>query len=704
MFDQLKNPPSQYRIAPFWVWNETPDLVEIDRQVREMYAKGVGGFFIEGHFAGRVEGSGEALVECTQRACDAAERLGLHVYQYDDPPVPRRISPELSTKLRTSAVHTGGKIRALGRLFTTSSWSLSMAEMKRSIDRQACLGVNFFCPDAFHYSIAGLKPRSVAPSQFYQSTYWRSYKQFADYAARLGYVLSQGTHKPQVAVLRPGGYNDLLTRDQAEWLSAINDCLLAQHVDFDILDENALSKASCGDELLSIEDEHYELVILPPMGSIAASAAGKLNAFADDGGKLIATMQLPAEDSRGDKHAEVRESFAAIFDSQANGDRSVLLDISRPSDLSSALAQALKTRLKQAISVRRDGSECADIACIHRSTAAAELFFLANNSREAREVRVSFRCDGAPHMLNLETGDCTALPNCTQQGNRTVLLYRFEAYGSLTVAFGTEPAFAVAPPIIEGGQEITFSGEWQFSTEQPNCLNLPDWTFNTIIENDRELHEYTTTFDADHIPQDLVLALEQTEGFKTEDGLTILVNDMQTPALGAWIVDVGIRTIDIAGLVKPGRNIIKMTAQREPWTGDPVRVPARARLFGSFSLSERNSLQQPPLMVHNGSWTDQGYPYYSGTAVYRQTIFVPNFAHGQRIILKVLSPADIVEYVINDVVAGIRSWAPYDIDITSLVKPGSNDVELRVTNSLANMILCEARPSGLINGAVAILS
>ena len=704
MFDQLRNPPSQYRLAPFWVWIETPDLEDIDRQVRVMYAKGIGGFFIEGHFPGRVEDSGEALLQCTQRACDAAERLGLHVYQYDEPPVARRIAPELSTKLRTSAVHAAGRLRALGRMFSTSNWSLSLAEMKRSIDRQACLGVNFFCPDAFHHSIAGLPTRGAAPSQFYQATYWRYYKLLADYAARLSYVLSQGKHRPQVAILRPGSYSDLLTRDTADWLTAISNCLLAEHVDFDILDEDAIGGASCGNDELSVDDEHYELLILPPMAAIAARTVSKLKAYADEGGKLIAVMQLPAEDSHGDRHAEVRESLASIFDSQTNGGGALLLDITRSSDLTAALIQALNTTIKRAISIRRSGEECSDIACVHRSTGHAEVFFLANNAREAREVRISFRCDGAPHMLNLETGDCTALPNCTQQGNRTVLLYRFEAYGSLTVAFGSEPAFAVAPPIIEEGQEITFSNEWQFSTEQPNCLNLPDWTFNTLIHEDREFYEYTTTFEADHVPQDLFLALEQTEGFRASDGLTILVNDVETPALGGWTLDIGIRTIDIASLVRPGHNIITMTAQREPWTGDPIRVPARARLFGSFGLGERHSLQEPRPILRNGSWSEQGYPHYSGTAVYRQTVFIPTFAHGQRIILKALSPADTVEFVVNGVVAGIRPWAPYDIDITTFVKAGPNEIELRVTNSLANTLLGDARSSGLLNGAIAILA
>lgn len=704
MFDQLRNPPSQYRLAPFWVWNETPDLAEIDRQVREMYAKGIGGFFIDGRFSGHVKDSGEELLRCTQRACEAADRLGLRIYQYDEPPIARRIPPVLSTKLKTSSVHTAEHIRALGKVFSTSNWSLSMADMKRIIDRQACLGVNFFCPDAFHHSIAGLPSRGAAPSQFYQATYWHYYKHVADYAARLSYVLSQGAHSPQVALLRPGKYGDPLSQETAEWLGAFCDRLLIEHVDFDILDEDSVARASCADEHLSVGGEQYELLILPPMASTASRTAEKIQAFCDEGGKIIGTMLLPAEDSSGNGHADVRQAFAAIFDGQSNGARVHFLEISRPSDLPPALGPALEATIKRAVSVRRNGEECHDIACIHRSTERVEIFFLANHADQAREARISFRCDGAPHMLNLETGDCTALPNCTQQGNRTVLLHRFEAYGSLMVAFGDEPALAVAPAMIDDGQEIAFSDEWEFATEQPNCITLPDWTFNTLIQNDGELYEYTTSFDAEHIPENLLLALEQTDGFRPSDNLTVFVNDVEAPALGAWGTDIGLMTTDIAALARVGVNTIRMTVEREGWTGEPQPVPARARLLGLFSLSESLLLQSPREFVRNGSWTDQGYPYYSGTAIYRQTVFIPHFARGQRILLRAQNPADAVEFVVNGTIAAMRPWAPFEVDITPLVKPGPNQIELRITNSLANMLLCEAKPSGLIDGAVALLA
>ena len=101
---------------------------------------------------------------------------------------------------------------------------------------------------------------------------------------------------------------------------------------------------------------------------------------------------------------------------------------------------------------------------------------------------------------------------------------------------------------------------------------------------------------------------------------------------------------------------------------------------------------------------EQGCPFYSGTAVYRQTVDIPGFLPSQRVVIQAEKPADIVAFVINGAPAGVRPWAPFQVDITDLVKPGPNFVELKVTNSLPNALLSEVRPSGSREGARIIIS
>jgi len=721
MLDLFKNPPSEYHISPFWLWNGRLDPSEIDRQIREMHLKGIGGFFIEGRLAHRTGDNSDDLLKCIERACEIAERLGMHVYQYDK--TQSESGKSISQiKSRSSKMHAQGHKRTLSKVFGESKWSLSLEGMKSVIDQQATLGVNFVCPVAFHYSLDAVTGRSIPPSQFYQAPYWRYYKNLADYTARLSYVMSLGKHRAQVALLRSDGDPDPLAE---EFLEAYCENLLREHVDYDILDESAIRQATVVDGHLTLAGENYEFLIMTPMKSIDPGAASKIKEFLLDGGRVMGTTILPTEDSIGSRHDEVRSLFESMFDidpSEAKDrvergnlphepelishDSSALfMQAASPAGAMKLLHKAVRAAIKPTVSVRHNGCECGDITCIHRSADGMEIFFFSNNTSEPREAQISIRCDGAPHMLNLETGSITALPNCTQQGSRTVLLHRFERYGSLLVAFNNEPALAVVPPAIEDGQEVGLSEEWEFDIEQPNCLSLPVWSFNTLIQHNKELYEYTTTFDIATKPDGLLLVLQDTPEFGIDGEIAVYVNDIKAEAPRSWVTDISFKAVDISGLVSEGKNIVRMTAERFGWSGDPQPEPARARLMGSFCLAEdRSTLIERRDILTSGSWTDQGYPFYSGSAIYRQVIHIPEFARGQRIIIRAEEPADMVEFIVNEASAAVRPWAPFEVDITPLVKPGPNTIELKITNSIVNMLFNEPKPSGLIGGASVFIS
>jgi hypothetical protein len=54
-----------------------------------------------------------------------------------------------------------------------------------------------------------------------------------------------------------------------------------------------------------------------------------------------------------------------------------------------------------------------------------------------------------------------------------------------------------------------------------------------------------------------------------------------------------------------------------------------------------------------------------------------------------------VEVIVNGKSAGVRLWAPYQMEITDLLKSGENTIEMRVANTLVNLLEAVERPSGL---------
>jgi hypothetical protein len=121
------------------------------------------------------------------------------------------------------------------------------------------------------------------------------------------------------------------------------------------------------------------------------------------------------------------------------------------------------------VSVQWRSEECEDILFAHKVLENGDIFFFANNSAEAREVQLAIRCTGAPHLLDPETGESSALANCTQRAGRTFLLHRFERFGSLLVYFGSEPALRVKRTIsgIEG-REVALLDTWSCVADDGN--------------------------------------------------------------------------------------------------------------------------------------------------------------------------------------------------------------------------------------------
>jgi hypothetical protein len=55
----------------------------------------------------------------------------------------------------------------------------------------------------------------------------------------------------------------------------------------------------------------------------------------------------------------------------------------------------------------------------------------------------------------------------------------------------------------------------------------------------------------------------------------------------------------------------------------------------------------------------------------------------------------VLEAVVNGRPAGVRLWGPYRFEVGALLQPGENTIELRVSNTAANLIGGAPRPSGL---------
>jgi hypothetical protein len=70
--------------------------------------------------------------------------------------------------------------------------------------------------------------------------------------------------------------------------------------------------------------------------------------------------------------------------------------------------------------------------------------------------------------------------------------------------------------------------------------------------------------------------------------------------------------------------------------------------------------------------------------VYRQTFELPGGLTDHKLVLDLGRVDASASVKVNGQDAGIRGWAPYRFDITSLVRAGENELEVTVASALAN--------------------
>jgi hypothetical protein len=111
-------------------------------------------------------------------------------------------------------------------------------------------------------------------------------------------------------------------------------------------------------------------------------------------------------------------------------------------------------------------------------------------------------------------------------------------------------------------------------------------------------------------------------------------------------------------------------------------------LFFPANWGAPASIQMPTL----ASWTssaDPGVKYFSGTATYTKVVqAAPTwFRPGRHLYLDLGKVRDIAEVEVNGKSAGMVWAPPYRVDVTDLLKSGTNHVDIKVTNEWTNRLV-----------------
>ena len=98
------------------------------------------------------------------------------------------------------------------------------------------------------------------------------------------------------------------------------------------------------------------------------------------------------------------------------------------------------------------------------------------------------------------------------------------------------------------------------------------------------------------------------------------------------------------------------------------------------------------------SWTqssDAGIKYFSGTATYQKKVDAPKdwFKPGAKVMLDLGTVKDFAEVSVNGKAVGGILWKPpFRMDVTSALKPGANEISVKITNLWPNRMIGDLQP------------
>lgn len=177
-----------------------------------------------------------------------------------------------------------------------------------------------------------------------------------------------------------------------------------------------------------------------------------------------------------------------------------------------------------------------------------------------------------------------------------------------------------------------------------------------------------------------------------------------------WDAQTG-KTLKLDWRIENGRTIIK--SYFEPWGAAFIIFKEKTsetshtlpKVIGD-EISEMNGTWQVDFQEKRGapktalferliSWSEHyndGIKYFSGTATYRNSFNIKDLNAGSRYVLDLGDVKNIAEVSVNGKLVGTVWKTPFKLDITEAVKKGTNQLEIKVTNTWVNRLIGDAQP------------
>jgi hypothetical protein len=343
-------------------------------------------------------------------------------------------------------------------------------DIKAEADIHFLQGINQLIGHGFAYT----PPQVEYPGwRFYaagsyteKNPWWIVMPDLTKYLQRMSYLMRQGTPQDDVALYLPNadayarftaGKVHLIDVEREIVGDKIMPAIFDAGYNLDFFDDDMLKTVGTVDTgVLALGTSRHRVVVLPGVDRMPLESLRKLDAFVKAGGILIATRRRPSLVPGSATTENDRAEFGEIAGRLFGGGNASVKFVDRDEDIGTALRELLQPDVAVSPS-------SADLGFVHRTTADAEVYFVANTSNEKRNVQITFRAVGTPELWSAVNGQVVAVDPITKTSTSTTIALDFDPYESHVIVFSKRNGLPAMKKPGEVSSTIDLSSDWKVS-------------------------------------------------------------------------------------------------------------------------------------------------------------------------------------------------------------------------------------------------
>jgi hypothetical protein len=404
----------------------------------------------------------------------------------------RARSPREYKEAASVAHFEGRRYWCEGALVLGAKSYISPQKMRYSSNVLALWGIDLWSPQFYFDPKALVYP----PEVFISQPYWKYFRRYTDLVRRISYMNAGGGHVAHLLLYRPldtvfaessplfregqwgrgmgfnldssamapgrsSGVNDSgsetgafeIDYPRVLWKSNfaaqaeiayydLMELLAGYQRDFDVVDDYYLKRANIKGSTLSLGNESFQAIILPPMKVISRPALARIRQFYDQGGLVVSFGRLPSGSSEeGADDLAVATNVRAIFgiapgekrdahNRNKNGGRAYFV----AGDVEN-IVRVVDENIPPDVQIATGAPD--RLLYLHRNKEGRDFYWIVNDTDQPRKATLSLSAKGKAELWDPTTGKRRDLTHWVEN-NRTSIPLELDAWDAAYIVLQPE--------------------------------------------------------------------------------------------------------------------------------------------------------------------------------------------------------------------------------------------------------------------------